>query len=243
MASKKYTVSARDLEFILGNSFHRLMVEVAREKKSRRKMANTLEELAHFFFSHAVYRQTGQSVNKVKFNRPWTYEKAVAWLAHYAREVAILMDDEGIAPLLMEQTLAPYPLCKDQGLFVETRPDLIARRVATGDLAIFDYKTTSVRNYLVYQAALGQDDLAETLNKVDQLVSYGAAAENDVHEVNEKVDEVGLIVAPRTPLSEGDPPLPLLFLTAPFDRKKVKPWHIRQLEKRLRAIAEEKSND
>lgn len=244
MARKKVLVSQRDLEFILGNSFHRLMVEVARVKKSRKKSDSSLDELAHYFFSNAVYRQTGLSATRVKFPRPWSYNKAVAWLAHYAEETSTLMDDKGIAPLLMEVALAPYPLCKRQGLFVEARPDLIARRVPSGDLTVLDYKTVSPKRYFLFKSALSDPNLSDILHNFDQLVGYGAAAEHDVHEVNEPVDEIGLIVVPRTPLSEGNEPLPVLFLAVPFDRSYVEGWHTAKLDRILNAIAaEKKSND
>jgi len=240
MARKKIPVSQRDLEFILGNSFHRLMVEVARVKKSRKKAETSLEGLAHFFFSAAVYRQTGLSAMRVKLPQPWSYNKAVAWLAYYAEQTSEMMDREGIAPLLMEVTLQPYPLCKEQGLFVEARPDLIARRTPSGDLGVYDYKTTSIQQYMLYKSVLVRADKSNILHSFDQLVGYGAAAEHDVHEVNEKIDEIGLIVVPRTPLPEGRTPMPVLLLVTPFDRTRVKEWHTRRLEKILNALAAEK---
>ncbi|MBA44304.1 MAG: hypothetical protein CMF62_09940 [Magnetococcales bacterium] len=163
-------------------------------------------------------------------------------MAHYAEETSNLMDDEGIAPLLMEVALAPYPLCKKQGLFHEARPDLIARRVPSGDLTVLDYKTASLKKYFLYQQVLNDPEMAEILHNFDQLVGYGAAAEHDVHEVNELVDEIGLIVVPRTPLSAE--PMPVLFLAVPFDRSRVEGWHTAKLDKILNAIAaEKKSND
>lgn len=243
MARKKALISQRDLEFILGNSFHRLMVEVARVKKSRKKADSSLVGLSNFFFSAAVYRQTGLSAARVKFPRPWSYNKAVAWLAYYAEKTSEMMDFEGIAPLLMEVTLAPYPLCKEQGLFVETRPDLIARRTPSGDLGIYDYKTTSIQQYMLYKSVLERADKSAILHSLDQLVGYGAAAEHDVHEVNEKIDEIGLIVVPRTPLAEGHEPMPVLLLAVPFDRTKVALWHTRRLEKILSALAAEKNDN
>ena len=245
MAVKKFEAIPRDMSFILGNSLHRLMIEVARVKKSRKKPASSLEELAGHFFSAAVYRQMGKSARQVKFPRPWSYNKAVAWLAHYAKEIANLMDREGIGPLLMEAALAPYPLCKNQSLFApDMYPDLIARRTQSGDLAILDYKTVALAKYGMYKEALEGDNLQEALHTLDQLVGYAAAAEHDKHAVNEKVDEIGLIIIPRTPLNKGTKPLPVLFLCAPFDRSKVKDWHSRQLEKILFGIAaDENDND
>ena len=243
MARKKVLIQQRDLEFILGNSFHRLMVEVARVKKSRKKADSSLEELSHFFFSAAVYRQTGLSATRVKLPRPWSFNKAVAWLAYYAEQTSEMMDREGIAPLLMELALAPYPLCREQGLYVDTRPDLIARRIPEGVMGVYDYKTTSIQQYMMYQSVLGRSDKGEILHGLDQLVSYGAAAEHDVHEVNEQISEIGLIVVPRTPITEGREPMPVLLVTTPFDRSKVADWHLRQLERRLNAIAAEKKSN
>lgn len=243
MARKKVLISQRDLEFILGNSFHRLMVEVARVKKSRKKAGSSLEELSHFFFSAAVYRQTGLSATRVKYPRPWSHNKAVAWLAYYAQQTADLLDREGIKPLLMEVALAPYPLCKAQGLFVETRPDLLARRVANGNLGVFDYKTASIQQYMLYESMLNREDMSDVLHNLDQLVGYGAAAEHDVHEVNELVDEIGLIVVPRTPITEGREPMPVLLLAVPFDRSRVDAWHTARLEKILAAMARENDDN
>ena len=229
----KHPLGAKDFMFILGNAFHCMMVEMASVRRSRRRPLLSPEELAHHFLRAAIHRQSGRSAGQVSCPSPWTFNKAHAWLVYYANATLKLMDKHGLSPLLMEQALSPYPLCKERGLYEDTCPDLIARRVVTSTLGVYDYKTVSSNQYQAYCKMLASPDLAEQVNSLDLMTRYGAAAEHDIHNVNEPIAEVGLIVVPRRPLTPT--PRPVLLVAAPFDRSQIAAWRNRRMKKILGA--------
>ncbi len=231
---RKVPITQRDFEFITGNSFHRLMVEVARSIKSRRPLDSPLEVLAQFFLNAAVRKQTGGVAPETLFPRPWSYDGIVNWLVYYAEQISQLLEQAKLAPLLMETALTPYPLCKERGILVETKPDLIARRLGDSTLGIYDYKTVSMKRYFLYQDLINSPKLGAMLHNIEQLISYGAAVEHDVHEINEPVSEIGLIVVPRKPLfARNINPKPALLLAAPFQNTSIEEWRVRRLSKIL----------